>query len=164
MAKVSDRQEREAGFTMVELIAILALVSLLAFMAAPRFPGGGMDVSSQAEQLAADIRYAQTLSMTRGDRYGINLTTAGYQITDSAGNPQTHPGTGSTSAVTLDGVALSGYNPPLTGDSVFFDGRGVPYVDTAGTALSANAVITLTGQGAIRIVTISPETGRVAVQ
>lgn len=164
MAKVSDRQGRETGFTMVELIVIIVLISLLAFMAASRFPGGGMDVSSQAEQLAADIRYAQTLSMTRGDRYRINLTAAGYQVTDSAGNPEVHPGTGSTSAVALDGVALSGFNPPLTGDYVIFDGRGVPYVDTAGTALSANAVITLTAQGITRTVTISPETGRVAVQ
>lgn len=159
-----SRRMAEAGFTLVELIVIIVLVTLLAFVAAPRFTGGGMEVSSQAEQLATDIRYTQTLSMTRGDRYRINLTAAGYQVTDSAGNPETHPGTGSTNFIALDGVALSGYNPPLTNNYVIFDGRGVPYVDTAGSALAGNAVITLTAQGITRTVTVSPETGRVAVQ
>lgn len=164
MARVSDiRSARQCGFTLVELVAIIILVALLAFTAMPRMSGPSLGVDSQAEQLAADIRYTQALSMTRGDRYRINLTAAGYQITDSGGlNPEVHPGTGSTSAVALDGVALSGYNPPLTGNYVAFDGRGIPYVG-ASTALSANATITLTG-GATRTIVLSPETGRVVLQ
>lgn len=149
---------------MVELVAIIVLVGLLAFTAIPRLPGPSLDVDSQAEQLAAEIRYTQSLSMTRGDRYRINLTSAGYQITDSGGvNPEVHPGTSSTNPALLDGVALSGYNPPLTNNYVAFDGRGIPYVD-ASTTLSANATIMLTGGGATRTLVISPETGRVVLQ
>lgn len=149
---------------MVELVAIIVLVALLAFTALPRLPGPDLDVNSQAEQLAADIRYTQSLAMTRGDRYRINLTAAGYQITDSAGlNPEVHPGTGSTGPVALDGVSLSGYNPPLVNNYVTFDGRGIPYVAAAAT-LSTDAAITLTAGIATRKVVISPETGRVVLQ
>ena len=159
------RSTRQRGFTLVELVAIIVLVALLAFTALPRLPDvNAMDVSSLSEQLAADIRYTQTLSMTRGDRFRINLTSATYQITDSSGlNPEIHPGSGSTSAVVLEGVALSGYSPPLVNNYVAFDGRGIPYVD-ASTALSANATITLTAGGSTKSIVISPETGRVAVQ
>src|SRR3989344_3212086 len=164
MAGISGSQPiRESGFTMVELVAIIILVALLAFTAMPRLPGPSLDVDSQAEQLAAGIRYTQSLSMTRGDRYRVNLTAAGYQITDSGGlNPEVHPGTSSTNPGALEGVSLAGYNPPLTNNYVAFDGRGIPYVD-ASPALSANATITLTG-GATRNIVISPETGRVALQ
>ena len=164
MARISGiRSTTVNGFTLVELVAIIILVALLAFTAIPRLSAPSLDVDSQAEQLAAEIRYTQSLAMTRGDRYRINLTAAGYQITDSGGlNPEVHPGTSSTSPVALDGVSLGGYNPPLTNNYVAFDGRGIPYVD-ASTALSANATITLTG-GATRNIVISPETGRVALQ
>jgi type II secretory pathway pseudopilin PulG len=166
MTRISGiRSATVNGFTLVELVAIIVLVALLAFTAMPRLPGPSLDVDSQAEQLAAEIRYTQSLSMTRGDRYRINLTSASYQITDSGGvNPEVHPGTSSTNPVLLDGVALSGYNPPLTNNYVAFDGRGMPYTDVTGTALSANATITLNGGGATRTVVISPETGRVVLQ
>ena len=160
------RSTAEFGFTLVELVAIIVLVGLLAFTAIPRMPGPSLGVDAQAEQLAADIRYTQSLAMTRGDRYRINLTAASYQITDSTGtNPEIHPGTSSTNPVLLDAVSLSGYNPPLTSNYVAFDGRGIPYtVYNATTAMTSSASITLTGGGATRVVVISPETGRVVLQ
>ncbi len=166
MARISGiRSTTVNGFTLVELVAIIILVALLAFTAIPRLPGPSLDVDSQAEQLAAEIRYTQALSMTRGDRYRINLTSASYQITDSGGlNPEVHPGTSSTNPVALDGVSLGGYNPPLTNNYVAFDGRGIPFANVAGTAMTSSASITLAAGGVTRAIVISPETGRVAVQ
>lgn len=166
MTRISgSRSATVNGFTLVELVVIIILVALLAFTAMPRLPGPSLDVDSQAEQLVAEIRYTQSLSMTRGDRYRINLTSAGYQITDSGGvNPEVHPGSSSTNPVILDSVSLSGYNPPLVNNYVAFDGRGIPYTNVAGTTLTANATITLTGGGATRNIVISPETGRVVLQ
>src|SRR3989344_9560466 len=101
------------GFTLVELVAIIILVALLAFTAIPRLPGPSLGVDSQAEQLAAEIRYTQSLSMTRGDRFLVNLTAAGYQITDSGGlNPEVHPGPRSPNPVAPDGASFGGYKPP----------------------------------------------------
>ena len=155
----------ESGFTLVELIAIILLVGILAFVAVPRFSGPSLRVDAQAEQLASDIRYTQTLAMTQGDRFRINLTATGYQITSSTGAATVaHPGTGSTNAVALNGVTLSGWSPPLTNNYLAFDSRGVPYsLVTSSTGLAASATITLSGGGYARNLLVSPETGRVVL-
>lgn len=167
MAKIFGiRSIAKNGFSLVELVVIIVLVGLLVFSAIPRMAGPSLGLDAQAEQLAADIRYTQSLAMTRGDRFRINLTAASYQITDSAGvNPQIHPGTSSTNPVLLKSVSLGNYNPPLINSYVAFDGRGIPYsVFNSSTGLAGNAVITLTGGGATRNIVISPETGRVVLQ
>ncbi len=167
MTRISGiRSAAEHGFTLMELVVVVVLVGLLAFTVIPRMAGPSIGLDAQAEQLAADIRYTQSLAMTRGDRYRINLAAASYQITDSSGaNPQVHPGTSSTNPVLLKSANLSGYNPPLINNYLVFDGRGVPYaVYNSNTGMASNASITLTGGGASRIVVISSETGRVVLQ
>jgi len=166
MTRISGiRSTTENGFTVAELVVILVLVAILAFTVIPRYQDkGAINVSALAEQLASDIRYTQSLAMTSGQRNRINLAVASYQITTSAGVPVAHPATGSSAAISLSNISLSGYNPPLTNSYIAFDGKGIPYTDVAGTALSANATITLNSAGSTRQVVVSPQTGRVIVQ
>ena len=151
---------------MVELVVIILLVGILAFTAIPRFLNKSViDVSVMAEQLANDIRYTQSLAMTSGQRNRINLTVATYQITTSSGGLLTHPVTGNTNPISLNGVTLSGWSPPLTNNYLAFDSRGVPYsLVTSSTGLVSNATITLSTGGQTRNIVISPETGRVVIQ
>ena len=148
MASIPEiRSGRHGGFTLMELVAILVLVGILSFSVVPRFlDKGSIDVGAMAEQLAGDIRYTQSLAMTRGQRNRINLAAASYQITTSAGVPVAHPATGSTAAISLGDVSLSGYNPPLTNSYIAFDGKGVPYTNVAGTVLGANLAGTVRSQ------------------
>lgn len=158
------RSSRRGGFTLVELVAIILLLGILAFSVAPRFlDRGAVEVDAMARQLASDIRYTQALAMTSGQRNRINLATASYQITTSAGVPVAHPATDSTAAITLvnASLTLSG----LPNGYIAFDGKGVPYTDVTGTPLGGSgAVVTLTGTGSMRQIMISPQTGRVVVQ
>ncbi len=166
MTRVSGIQStRKSGFTLVELVVILVLVGILAFTAIPRYLNkGAVDASVMAEQLANDIRYTQSLAMTSGQRNRINLTATTYQITTSSGGLLTHPVTGTTGPIVLNGVTLGGYNvPPLNG-YIAFDGKGTPYTDiVAATPLAANATIVVTAGGNARNVVVSPQTGRVTV-
>jgi len=161
------------GFTLIELIMVLTVVGVLAFIAWPRMSQNTLELSSQAEQVASEIRYAQSLSMTRGaalgsqGRYCIIFTATGYQFrqnNNSYGTPCTiavnHPATSSSAAIVLSGsTAVSTTN--LTGNYIEFDTKGQP---TSFTAAATDATIVLTAAGGPRTVVISPVTGKTKVQ
>lgn len=156
-----SKRGRASGFTVLELVLVLVMVGVLAAYAAPRlFTVQSIALPASAAQLAASIRYTQSLAMSRGQRYRINFTGATYQITDMGGAPIVQPLTAGTAAVSLAPATLSGFNPPLTGGYVAFDGRGVPYV-SATAPLAGTATITLTSGAEVASVSVAAETGHV---
>ena len=160
------------GFTLVELVVVLLLIAILAFVALPRLSQNTIELSSQAEQVATDVRYAQTLSMTRGaalgsqGRYCIFFTATGYQYRNNGNSYATpctvavnHPATGSSAAIVLSGTTVSTTN--LTGTYLEFDTKGQP---TSLVAPASDATITLDATGGPRAVVVSPITGKARVQ
>ena len=162
-----DRLTSDGGFTLVELIVMLLVIAVIAVIAAPKMSSEQVSVATEAEQLAGDIRYVQTLAMTQGQRYVISFPSAtSYRFLDSAGNPVVHPANGSNAAITLGAgstLGLAATTP--AGNALGFDGLGAPYsVTTPATfngALTAQATITLSKGGANQSVTVTPETGKV---
>ena len=161
-APSSNSRGRVAGFTLFELVLVLAIVGILAVFAIPRVSTTTTAVTLSAvnARVAANIRYAQNLAMSRGQRYRINFTANTYQITDMGGAPIVQPLTSSTAAISIAPVTFSGYNPPLTGNYVAFDTKGVPYV-SATVPLAGTATITITSGSDTGSVAVAPETGRV---
>ena len=155
------RRGPAGGFSVLELVLVLVIVGVLAVFAAPRvFSTQSITLPAAAAQLAASIRYTQSLAMSRGQRYRINFTAGGYQITDMGGAPIVQPLTAGTAAISVAPATLGGFNPPLTGDYVAFDTKGVPYV-SATTVLAGTATITLTAGTEAASVSIAAETGHV---
>ncbi len=165
------------GFTLVELLVVLLLIAILAFVVAPRLSQNTLELSGQAEQVATDVRYAQALSMTRGaalgpqGRYCIFFTATGYQYrhnNNSYATPCTtavaHPATGSSAAIVLSGsIAVSTTNiTNATGNYIEFDTKGQPTSFTPAPA--SDATVTLNATGGPRKVVISPVTGKATVQ
>ena len=155
----------DGGFTLVELIVTLLVIAVIAVIAAPKMSSEQVSVATEAEQLAGDIRYVQTLAMTQAQRYRINLTATGYTFTlaDAGGTAVIHPVTGSSAPINLNSGTTIGLSPAgLPNNLVAFDGRGVPYTDApATTALAATATIVLSRGTASQPISISPETGKV---
>ncbi len=150
----------QRGFTLVELVVVLVIAGILAVGMLPRFSQGIVEVSGQAEQVAADVRYAQTLSMTRGQRYCISFTSSGYQFrTTNCTVAVNHPATGSTAAIVLSGTTVGTNN--LNANAIEFDTKGRPQ---SFTLPANNATIPLTSNGQTRNVVVSPETGKATVQ
>jgi len=149
------------GFTLVEIIIVLVLAAILAIGAMARLPNTTLTLGAQADQLASDIRLTQSMAMTRGQRFRINLNAGTYQIVAQDGTANVvHPVTGTTGPVSLNSTLTT------TNAFIVFDGKGTPYIDAAtpGTPLAGlGATITLTTDGQARTVTIQRETGRVQV-
>lgn len=155
----------QVGFTLVEIVVAIVILGIVAATVSARWPSRAIDIDAQAQQLAADIRYAQSLSMTEGARFRINVdaATESYQIVTQAGGAVNHPLTLNPGAITLtDGVTIAS----TTHAFIVFDGRGIPYTDAVspGTPLAATASIVLDTPGESRTIQIVPETGRVVVQ
>lgn len=152
---------RIRGFSLLELVIALVLVGVLAVFAAPNlFTVQSITLPAVAAQVVSNIRYAQSLAMSQGQRYRINFTATTYQITDMSGVPIVQPVTASTAAISVSPATLSGFNPPLTNNYVAFDTKGAPYI-SATAALAAAATLTLTSGADTSSITVIPETGRV---
>ncbi len=149
----------ENGFTLVELIIIMAILALLTWVAFPRSYVTDTRVQTAARKIKDDIRYAQELAMTKGKAHQIRFfsstnpsPTNRYEIVTAIGeavkNPLTRDGfyvvdfnSGSFSGVQIDANI-----------TVQFDSLGRPDV---GGSISLN--------GGSKIITITLESGRVVL-
>jgi type II secretory pathway pseudopilin PulG len=156
--------QRMQGFTLVELILVIIFVAILAIGAMARSPHTTLTLAAQADQLASDIRAAQSLSMTRGQRVCLNLTAASYRLTNTNCTVTiAHPVTGLAAPIAL-GTNITAALTNLPNSYVEFDGRGQPFSLAGTTLLGAQGVVTLSANGQSRTVNITPQTGRVFVQ
>lgn len=155
----------QQGFTLIELIIIILVISVLASFVSIQNPRATINLGAEAKQLASDIRYTQALAMTKGERYYLQkLSSTSYQIISASGTPATMS-TGSTS-VTLDSGTSFGSFTNLPNNLIAFDGKGTPYTNasTPGTALASTASMPVTNGTNTITVSITAQTGRVTVQ
>lgn len=153
----------QQGFTLIELVCVIIILSILNVGIFISWPRTQINVGAQAQQIANDIRFTQSLSMTKGQEYRWVITSSNtYQILNSSGAAVLNP-MGSTTT-TLNNDLSFGTLTNLPQSMLVFNEDGTPYTDTSGTALSTTASIPITGGGNTATISVTPQTGRVVVQ
>ncbi len=148
------------GFSLVELLMVVAVLAILAVNVMPKWQATGLNVNYQALQVLNDIRYAQALSLTTGNLYAwVKLSSNTYSIYNEAQTPIVMP-SGNT-VVTLDGNTTFGTLTNLPNSYIVFDSTGTPYVTNIApmTALASTATIPLVSGSVTSTVQINAVTG-----
>lgn len=145
------RQQRVAGFTLVELMVVIVILGLATTAVIITLPDGRSQVRDDAEGLAARLVAARDLAIVSGRDSGVTIDAAGYGFSARGGRtwePQAGRALGPRrwAAGTEAQVAVEG------GPRLVFDSTGVA---TPATIVlrreGAEARIAVDGAGAVRI-------------
>ncbi len=145
---------RQRGFTLVELVAVLVLMGVLAVVAVGRFDPADFRLREARGELLSALRFAQEQSLAHtGDTpFAVSLNSTGFAVVQG-GAPVADPQTGNGYArtwgnVRLDrsgSIAFDGYGEPSLGGGLAWGGNGLPIGMSSGDATAVVTVERLTG-------------------
>lgn len=151
------------GFTLIEIIIVVVILAIAAMTAIPMLSSGGsVQVRSAANMIAADLEYAKSMSISRGQNYSVvfDKSAESYSIKDQSDAVIPHPvkkgfpytinfkNDGRLSKVDITNVDFN------STDRVKFDCLGSP--DNGGT-------ISLSAGGPTATITVEPVTGFITI-
>ena len=167
-----ENKRSSKGFTLVELIIVVMILSIAALMAVPMVSNAAdIQVRSAANRIAADLDYAKNLAITHQSHYSVIFDESGesYEIHDENGiieNPLTgsdfvvdFSADGRLSRVNIDTAIFD----PDSSDTITFDYLGSPYSGTDTSTPLNSGQITLQADNFSLTVDVEPVTGYVTM-
>lgn len=148
------RPPRAEGFTLTELVVVIAIAVILSAFAIARINTASFDTEGYANQVKAAIRYAQKIAVSQRRNVAVTVSASAVSLTyPDIGGAAVHkpPGTDAFTVGKPSGVTLSG---TLSGTSFTYSALGKP-VAGGGT------IIVSGGDIAPIAITVESETGYV---
>jgi len=149
---------KKSGFSLLELVLVIGIITVAAGMAAPRFANATMRyrVEMTARRIAADLSLAQSWAKTssKSQTVAFDLAGAKYRMTgirtlDNRSSNYEVNLRGDPHLVTLVSASFGG-DP-----NVIFDAYGAP--DSGGT-------VVIQANGTQKTITLAPYTGKAVIQ
>ena len=166
----SETRTHHSGFTVMEILIVVVILAIAAMLAVPLISSAaGMQIRSAANMIAADLEYAKSMAISRGQNFSLvfDKTTESYRIENQDGNVIAHPvkkgfdyvidfrNDGRLSNVDIFDVDFD------TTSEIKFDYLGSPY-NGSGSALNSG-VISLQAGGTTATITVEAVTGFVSI-
>jgi len=173
MQLVRSTNMLRSGFTIIEVLMVIVILGIAAAVVVPMASSAGsMQIRAAANMIAADMEYAKSMAISRGQSYSVEFFTAthSYRVLDPNGVLIPHPvkkgfnyevnfkNDGRLDRVNIFSVNFDG----LGKNKVTFDYLGTPY-DEDGGELDNVGAVTLKSGSATRIVNVEPLTGFISI-
>jgi MSHA pilin protein MshC len=134
MNRIAPTSNGSAGFTLLELVIVIAILGVLAVVVLPRISEGSFRSAAFAEQVGTAFRYAQRLAVATGCEIQVEVSSATNAFAVRRRSDGTDTSCGTAGAFTLD--------VPKPGGSGAFSGTA-----SGGVTVTQGLVITFNGQG-----------------
>lgn len=141
-------RQSQGGFTVLELVVVIIVISIVAAVSLASWRPANTSINYQADELARNLRHAQTLAMTWRQPLQVSASGGSYSVVYVAGGSVTNPSTGQAFTVNLkDGVVFSQdatvdfdtLGRPKTG--VSFNTSQVEFILSTSTGNTAKAIL-----------------------
>jgi prepilin-type N-terminal cleavage/methylation domain-containing protein len=163
-------QSAGVGFTVIELLIVVVIIAIAAMAAIPMLTSAdSFQIRSAANMIAADLEYAKTVSISRGQSFSVVFDEAAesYRIEDQGGVVIGHPVKKGFDYIVnfqsdrrLSKVDIESVNFDATSE-VKFDYLGSPY-NGADNPLNSGVISLRAGQ-MTATVNIEPITGFISI-
>ena len=165
-----DLLHPDNGFTLIEVLLVVVIIAIAAMITVPMVSSAGsVQIHSAANMIAADLEYAKSMSISRGQNFSVvfDKTTESYSIKDQTGTTIAHPVKKGFDYVVdfqndgrLNKVDIVDVNFDSTSE-VKFDYLGSPYNGSSNPLNSG--VINLQAGGTTMTVIVEPVTGFISI-
>lgn len=161
----SSPQSKCDGFTILEVILVLALISIFATIAVVRQPSTNLTLKGQKVSLQSHIRYAQMRAMNSDSRWGITIDPNDDHVywlfEDEVTQQRFLPGEdGINVDLTAKGISISAsgansfrfddWGRPMSGDAYFTDDLSVDLQKSDGAETFTETLVITAETGFVR--------------
>ena len=130
-----------AGFTLLEMLVVLAIIAAASLVAMAAFSGGmrGMQLKSSAKEIAAQLRFARAVAISSGEPQDVVIDPRARSWRGAQGRSGSLPGEGE--------VVFTGAGAAQFADAADAEGKGVVRFFPDGAATGGRVRLLANGAG-----------------
>jgi len=116
-------RKKSSGFTLLELIVVIAIIAILGYIAIGSFDMGGLDLREEAWNLRRNLVKVSNQAITTNTIHTVTFTATGYSDDQGVVSATLESGVTLTTTYTGDQLSFNGMGNAQTGSVTLTDGE-----------------------------------------